>query len=661
MKFRILGPMEGEAQHGLCNLGGSKQRTTLAALLLSKGALVSDFRLTELLWEDRLPGTVPAQIYTYVSRLRKLFDTSASIERQQSGYLLHFSHDDLDLFQFENLSRVGRAALTSQSYAEAARLLRAALALWRGPALCDVTPYLAAAESPRLEVARLGVLEDRIDADLALGSHATLLPELRGLVSSFPLAERLRGQLMIAQVRAGRQADALDTYTDGRRVLADELGIDPGPALARLHGQVLRGELELDAPPDRSASPVQVRAAAPAPPHTLPAEIAPLIGRDAAVAALTDDVRSRAGTLSLTVLYGSPGVGKSALALRALHQLKEDFPDGQLYVDLDTEMPPSTGAVLTSFLLALGVPASEVPVDELCKLHRFRSEITGRRLLILLDNANNAESIQKLLPGASPSAVVVTSRAKLSTLHGAMFMRVEPLSPADAELLLIKDLPISRTQGQQHVISQIVERCGCLPLALCAVTSRLRVHPDLPLYRIAERLETEQHAFRELRVGDIDVHRSFNRTYLRLEPAARLLLRRLALLPVEEVPTWMCADLLDIDEDHAEHLIYELVSSGLLSDGGPQNCGARYRWHRLIRLFARERGEAEDSVRDREASVERAYGSWLRSWRGRTDVAVIDTGRPDLTWSVQMRVPQHDDRAHLSAERRPALCGGTAG
>jgi DNA-binding SARP family transcriptional activator len=241
MEFRVLGPVEVRHDGREVPLDGSKQRTVLAALLIAGDRLVSDTEMTGYLWGDRPPITVNAQIYTYVSRLRKILGNQAGISRRSPGYLLWIGAARFDLAEFVAQSRLGHAALADGHYEEAAELLRSALALWRGPALVNVSEQLSHAEGPQLDEARIAALAGRIDADLALGRHIQLLPELTGLVQRFGLQERFRAQLMTVLYRCDRQADALVVYDQGRRMLAEELGIDPGTLLRGVHRAILTG------------------------------------------------------------------------------------------------------------------------------------------------------------------------------------------------------------------------------------------------------------------------------------------------------------------------------------------------------------------------------------------------------------------------------------
>lgn len=251
MEFRVLGPVEAEADGAQIGLDGAKQRSVLAALLLERDSLVSDQRISELVWGNKTPVTLNAQIYTYVSRLRKTLGPGVRIVRRSPGYLLEIGASGFDLAEFTELAARGAVELEAGHHEKAAGLLRDALTRWSGPALANVTEHLAAAEAPRLEEARIAALERLFEAEIAVGRHGLVVPELVQLVQRHPLRERLRAQLMTALYRCERQAEALAVYDEGRRVLADELGIDPGPLLRAMHRAILTSDPRLG---DRGSS-----------------------------------------------------------------------------------------------------------------------------------------------------------------------------------------------------------------------------------------------------------------------------------------------------------------------------------------------------------------------------------------------------------------------
>ncbi|GAA4707668.1 AfsR/SARP family transcriptional regulator [Phytohabitans rumicis] len=642
MELRILGPVEIWTDDNRNSLDGSKQRTVLAALLLARERMIADHQLSALLWGADPPATMNAQIYTYISRLRKLLQEDATIVRQRPGYLMRIGTARFDFADFERLSQLGRAALRERRYEDAARHFRAGLTLWRGPALTDVTEFLADVELPRLEEARMAALESRIEADLALRRHAQLVAELTGLVAAYPLAERLRAQLMIALFRSDRQADALAVYQSGRRILAEELGVDPGPALSKAHMEVLVGEV----PPAPTTRPAAITAGQWTRPRPamLPADIADFTGREAEVEQLRGLLGGArpdgAGRPAVAVVHGMPGVGKSALAVHALHGRTGDFPDGQLYADLGGSAGHRTepADVLAGFLTALGVSRDAIPADEAGRVQLYRSQLARRRVLVLLDNATDDRQVRALLPGGAGCAVVVTSRARLATLAGVRPVPLAPLPAPAAERLVRGAVQAERVASQGCALHRIVQLCGGLPLALRAAAARLAGRPHWPLARLADRLGDDRRALDELRVGEIDVRGSLETSYRSLTGNARTALRRLALLDVDAVPAWASAAVLGVCEDRGEDVTAELVEANLLevatADG---HGGPRYRFHPLVRRLAREMALADDPQVDRAAAVDRALGAWL--W---------------LAGEADRRLP---DREAL-IDRRPRLAAG---
>jgi DNA-binding SARP family transcriptional activator/tetratricopeptide (TPR) repeat protein len=615
MEFRILGPVEVWKDGAREALDGSKQRTVMASLLLAEGRIVSDARLSSLLWGERPPMTVNAQIYTYVSRLRKLLGPETSIERQRPGYLLRIGSASLDYAEFRRLTQRGLEALSESRPAEASESLREALSLWRGPALANVTEYLAELELPSLEEARMAALESRIEADLALDPSPRLVAELTGLVAAYPLRERLRAQLMTALLRNDRQADALGVYQDGRRVLAEELGVDPSPTLSRAYQEILAGDVGTATLSDQAASPAP-SVTTYRPPAMLPRDIADFTGRrdhlDRLAGLLTAEPEDGPAR-TVVMVTGMPGVGKTALAVRAAHDVADRFPDGALYVDLGGSggTPADPLEVIGSFLRALRVSESAIPSDRSELIRLYRSQLANRRMLIVLDNAISDRQVRILLPGGPGCAVVVTSRTYLTTLEGAHMVDLDPMD-ADEALAMLTSIVGGRVAAEPAEAARIVELCGRLPLALRAVGARLTGRPHWALAQLADRLADERRRLDVLRVGDIDVRARLEEIYHRLQPQPRAALRRLASLDVPDFPSWAAAAVLGAGEDAGEDAVEALADARLLEAVRSDPPGwSRYRFHGLVRLVARERAAVDDTATERDDAIDRAFGAWL--------------------------------------------------
>jgi len=454
---------------------------------------------------------------------------------------------------FEVLAARGRAAAQAGSWSQAAGLLADALGLWRGEALADVpSQLLRQREAPPLEDLRLQVLGARIDADLALGRHGEVVAELRQLVAAHPLWEHFHAQLMLALYRSGRQGDALAAYQDVRRVLAGELGVDPGPELTLLQQRILAADPALvltetgaaaPAPPTPrppaasapgapgTAGPAAepgpgAPAAQPGPddgaamwapvvPRQLPVAARHFAGRAGALTALAGLAAEAGGTdgtsraMVIAVIEGTAGIGKTALAVHFAHQAARDFPDGQLYVNLrgfDPAGPPMTpGEAIRIFLDALGVPAAQLPASLDAQTGLYRSLLAGRRMLVLLDNARDAGQVRPLLPAGPGCLVLVTSRSQLTGLaaaEGARPMALDLLTGGEAHELLAARLGDERLAAEPAAVQELIGLCARLPLALAIAAARAASQPALPLAALAAELRDAGGRLDALDVGD---------------------------------------------------------------------------------------------------------------------------------------------------------------
>ncbi|WP_156725387.1 AfsR/SARP family transcriptional regulator [Streptomyces apocyni] len=648
MDFTILGPVSAKRDGAEVALDGSKQRTVLAALLLADGRVLPDERLTTLLWGWDPPATSTNQLYTYVSRLRTRVGPGPRLERHGLGYRLDIGDARFDWARFRPLAEAGRTALADGRYEDADRLLTEALALWRGPALSGATAYLAEREAHHLEEARLSALENQAEAALALGRHHDAVPELTRLVSGYPVRERLRGQLMTALFRCGRQADALAAYEEGRRVLADDLGIDPGSALRDLHQSILTstlpgapaveraravttdttgttgtteagataglalggtaplGPLRAVSPAAQAADPSATASAAPVHrlpvngwqqsgplPALLPAAPADFTGRDTE----SDAIRSALADGRGVVILGAPGTGASALALRAAHLARTDFPDGQLYADLRTPdgAPRDPAEVLGWFLRALGADPARLPAPLEERAQLYRTLLSGRRMAVVLDNAADDVQVRPLLPGCGQVRTLVTGGGdRLALLEGTRLIRIGPLAPDEARGMLAAVAGAQRVAAEPEATARVAELCDRLPLALRIAAARLAAHPQWPIARLAARLAPEHRRLRELRLGSFDVRATLARTLRPLDASTRSTLRALALVESPYLTAPSVADSLGMTIDDAEEVLERLLDARLLeSDGVGADSDSidswpGYRFTPLVRLFARE-------------------------------------------------------------------------
>jgi DNA-binding SARP family transcriptional activator/tetratricopeptide (TPR) repeat protein len=582
MWFGVLGPLrvlEGERD---LTPGPAKHRALLTALLLRPGRLLTVDRLIADLWGEEPPTSAEAVLRVYVSALRKLVD---GIRTVPGGYLLDVDPDQVDAHRFERLVTAGRRTRDAGRIAEAADDLRAALALWRGSALAGIdSGELRRAHAVPLEELRLTAFEERVALDLALGRGAEVTGELRALVSAHPLRERAWGQLMLALDQAGRRSEALGAYQEVRRLLVDELGLEPGAELREAHERVLAGGT-----PSREAhrrvpvGDVPSRAV----PNETPPDVVDFTGRERVLDWIRRSVPP-AGTAPVhLVLHGPAGSGKSAVAIHAAATL--DFPDGRLYASLRARTP---GAMLEDLLRSLGCPEGAVPADLAERIRLYRSMVSGRRLLVVLDDAADEAQVRPLLPTGPGCLTLVTSRSPLSGLEAARACELDVFDPGESVAMLSRVVGESRVQVEPQAAARIAALCGGLPLALRIAGSRLARRPSWTLEHLAGRLEDERGRLDELSAGDLTVRSSLALGYRALSDGERLLLRRLSALSAPDVAPWAAAAVLGAP---ADRLLEALAEAGLLQTRGLDATGQeRYGWHDLTRLYAAERLAAEE-------------------------------------------------------------------
>ncbi|THA72799.1 AfsR/SARP family transcriptional regulator [Streptomyces sp. A0958] len=605
LHFSVLGPVRARRDGEALPSGSPQQRALLTALLLRGGRTATAAELIDAIWGDEPPSQALAAVRTYASRLRKVLgpDTLAS---DSGGYAMRTGPDALDLTVAQELAAGAEKARAAGDRDGARALLNKALGLWDGEALASVPGPYAEYQRTRLEEWRLQLTETRLDLDLEAGCHAEAVSELTALTAAHPLRERLRELLMVALYRSGRQAEALAVYADTRRLLAEELGVDPRQELAQLQQRILRADEELARPADEPAP-----AAAPVRPAQLPATVPDFTGRVAFVRELSDRLASAEGSvMAVSALAGIGGVGKTTLAVHVAHQARKHFPDGQLYVDLQgagaRALEPET--VLGAFLRALGTSDSAIPdtLDERAAL--YRSTLDGRRVLILLDNAHDAAQIRPLLPGTEGCAALVTSRVRMVDLAGAHLVDLDVMSPEEALQLFTRIVGEERINSEREAALDVVAACGFLPLAIRIAASRLASRRTWTVSVLAAKLADERRRLDELQAGDLAVKATFELGYGQLEPAQARAFRLLGLADGPDISLAAAAALLDLDPHTAEDLLEALVDTSLVESAAP----GRYRYHDLVRLYARSCAERdEQSPGEREEALSRLLDFYL--------------------------------------------------
>jgi len=601
-------------------------RVLLGLLGMAGGRMVSAEALVDGLWgEEWSPGrekNLHALVYQLRRRLAGLEadKRGARLARAGSGYRLVLGPGELDVEVFRDLARRGREAARAGDAAGARELFGQALELWRGAALADAAPLCSrlAGEAARLEEARLAVVEERIGADLALGRHGEVAAELAGLVEEFPLRERLAVLLMTALYRCGRRGEALAVYDATRRVLAEQLGLDPGPELAGLQAQVLADDAVLAVPAGAAlgamtGGPVPPEAAVAGPgmvPRQLPTGAGFFAGRAAELKELDellDRVGGEGGAVVISAVAGMAGVGKTALAVHWARRAAGRFPDGQLYVNLrgyDAGPAVTPAEAAGWFLAALGVSAFQIPADAQARFGLYRSVLAERRVLIVLDNARDAEQARPLLPGGGKCLVVVTSRSALTglvTAEGARPLRLGPLSADDAIKLLAGRLGLERVAAEPEVVTELAARCGHLPLALAVMAARAAADPGLPLGILAGRLaETsddgatvtgrpfgnEGARLDVLETGDTatSLRELLSWSHRQLSAPAAAMFALLGMHCGPDITVPAAASLAGVTSADAGRALTELASASLAAEHRP----GRYVMHDLVRGYAAE-------------------------------------------------------------------------
>ncbi|MEU0881599.1 BTAD domain-containing putative transcriptional regulator [Lentzea sp. NPDC005914] len=593
--FEILGPLRVANCGQPLKPAGPRQRALLAALLVRARQSVSLAGLIDALWGENPPVSAVANVHTYVSRLRRdLTDIGlpGRLTTDSAGYRLRVEPGELDTEIFEATARRAREALAAGDAAEAAALWQEAWQVWRGTILEDVprAGWLEA-DAVRLEEMAAAAREDSADARLAAGQYGALITELGVQVRQFPLREGLWWRLMRAQHLAGRRAEALETYRAVREVLVDTLGVDPCDQIQDLHQEILRGRPERPEP-----GPTPVR------PMQLPPDVDDFTGRTAELAQLREVLTHRTKS-TLAAITGKAGVGKTSLAVRAAHEIGDQFSGGQLYVRLGGtgSSPRDPATVLAELLIALGVHPHAVPEEIEARAALYRSQLAARQVLIVLDDARSMAQVRPLLPGSDSSAVLVTSRVQLV---GAQTVNLDVLGAEDAVRLLGEIAGQDRVTAEPDAAAAVARYCGNLPLALRIAASRLARRGHWSVGRLAERLAGEGTRLNELRIDDLEARASLAWSYEALDDDQRRAFRLLGLLDVPDFPGWIAAALLGVDVPDAEEIVDSLADVHLL-----EVWQGRYRFHDLLRVFARERAHEIDD--DWATALHRAFTAWL--------------------------------------------------
>ena len=628
--------------------------------------VISRGELVDAVWGEDPPASAEGGIYTYVAGLRRVIEPNRSLRgpgrvlvSSGAGYVLHLVPGQPDAVAFEQDLGRSRQLRKAGDAAGAVSALNSALSLWRGIAFAGVPGPFAETERVRLGELRSAAAEERADVLLSLGRHEEVVPDLTAMVADHPLRERMRGLLMVALYRCGRHAEALRVFAEGRRVLAEELGIDPGGELSRIHQQVLTMDPGLAVPDGPAVITLDGEAAGagPAPdggqrrprpegratpvPAQLPLDAPGFSGRREELSMLQAMLPAKRGgsghpggaeagqqgsdqqdqtdqTVPIVVISGTAGTGKTALAIRFGHQVAKRFPGGQLYVNLrglDPATPPMEPAeALRFFLDALGVPPHRIPADTECRSALFRSLLDDRQMLIVLDNARNGAQVRPLLPGAPGSLVVVTSRNELTGLvaaEGAVPLTLDVLGDAEAHEMLARRLGQARVAAEPGAADEIIAACARLPLALGIAVGRAAGRPKRPLTELAAELHDARGRLDALEAGDAvtNVRAVLSWSYDQLsEPAARMF-RLLGVHPGPDISLSAAASLAGLPRADAGTALRELARTHMVAEYLP----ARFTFHDLLRAYAADLAERIDPEPERRAAVHRVLDHYLHT------------------------------------------------
>ncbi|WP_196444902.1 BTAD domain-containing putative transcriptional regulator [Planomonospora sp. ID67723] len=656
----MLGPLELWTAGGPVDLGPPRQRAVWAAVAVDAPRPVPADTMIDRVWGEAPPERARHALQVYLARIRRVLERvdaggpqPARLTRRSGGYALDIEPDSVDAHRFRRL--VGQAR-NQQCARTEAELLRQALGLWRGVPLGGVEGDWAARVRQAWHRQHLDAAARWAHAELCLGDAAAVIDPISDLLLENPLAEPLVTVLMRALYAGGRIPEALGRYAEFRRRLADQLGLDPGDELRELHQTILRGDPDAAGPPPAPPAPAD-----PAPPAQLPLDVCGFTGRCAEIARLDALLAQRADqptAVPVSVLSGTAGVGKTALAVHWAHRVAGRFPDGQLYVNLRGFAPNGPamepGEALRGFLHALAVPAARLPPDLDAQTALYRSLLARRRMLLVLDNARDAEQVRPLLPGAPGCLVLVTSRNQLTSLiavEGARPLALDPPALDEARRLLARRLGAERAAAEPGAVDEIISRCARLPLALAVVAARAVGCPAFPLAAFADELRDEHARLDVLSAGDEagEVRAVLSWSYRTLSAPAARMFRLLGLAAGTDLATAAAASLAGVTAQTARALLAELAAASLVTEHRP----GRFTAHDLLRSYSAELVQRDDEA-GRRAATHRLLDHYLHT--AQTAAALLNPHRDP----VAMAEPLPDMTPGHVPDLDRAMCWFTA-
>jgi tetratricopeptide (TPR) repeat protein/DNA-binding SARP family transcriptional activator len=660
MEFRVLGTIEVRGHGGVLVARRPQQNAVLAALVVDAGRLVPTDVLVDRVWGTEPPSQARAALHAHIARIRRQLDEAgaaggapARLAHRSGGYTLEVALDRVDLHRFRHLVEQARPADCPDE--KRVSLLREALDLWQGEPLAGVPGDWAARTREAWRQQFVGAAVAWAQAELRVGGPEAVIGPLADLLGEFPLVEPLAVALIRALYAAGRAAEALEWYARIRDHVGAAIGVEPGDELLQLHQMILRGD------PDPARPTVHPRMA----PALLPVDVYGFAGRNTELARLDAILAGAADqptAVIISAVSGTAGVGKTALAVRWAHRVRQEFPDGQLYTNL-RGFDPSRRATppeeaLRGFLHALGVSARQLPPSLDAQIGLYRSLLVGKRMLVVLDNARDAEQVRPLLPGTPGCLVVVTSRHQLTGLvahDGAQSLTLDLLDPDGARDLLARRIGTARITAEPAAAEEIIGRCARLPLALTVAAAQAATRPGLSLAALAQELREADVPLDALAGYDpaTDVRAVLSWSYRQLSAPAAGLFRMLGLASGADLPIAAAAALCGTTTGQVRPLLAELLRANLIAEAVP----GRYTFHDLLRAYAAEEAGRADDARERRTAVGRLFDHYLAA--ATTAVEVLFPGgmryqpvlRPPDPAPMPLRDPDAA-RAWLDAERR---------
>lgn len=625
LQINILGSLELIVGAVPVPVGGHKQAVITGLLALQPNEYVSQEEMAEYLWADRRPDGYTALLHSYVARLRRRLGDAASITSSRQRYRLGIPPNCVD-------ASVVIAPSSPRTFEQYDLVLRS----WRGRVLDDLVELQHHPRVVALEQRRAQLVIEFADAALASERAERAIPVVDGLATLEPLHEGVAARRIQLLAAAGRLGDAHAVFSTTRRLLLDELGVEPGAQLMDTYRDVL----------DRDVLPmvIQPRRLAPA---QLPGGVSDFIGRSDEVARLVDYLGDSAPGPTIAAITGTGGLGKTTLAVHVAHRVRSRFPDGQLFIDLRGvgEQPASVEQVLEQFLVSLGHARTALPdrVDELAAL--YRSATAQGRFLIVLDNARDTEQVQPLLPGSDGCAVIVTSRRFLSDLDGALHVRIATLGEDESVALLGSVLGVGSVARQRADAEQVVALCSGFPLALRLAASQVAVNPAWGLADLRQRLERTNGRLDLLRSSHRAVQACFELSYRDLPADVARTFRLLGLSDGPDICLDAAAAVTGQPVPDARHALAHLVEHSMLVTRGDD----RYEFHDLMRFFARQCADGEDTRAERTAALRRLAGWYLATARRATAVAIPHRIAPPTDLVVDAPAERFRDGAAASA------------